>query len=208
MKIEITGIENGAPIPDRFCSMAPDRFLVTKPGPNVSPEVRWTELPEGTKSLAIILEDRDAPADGTNVNRPGTVLPEDMERTSFHHWVLVDIPPAIGSVAEGVEGNGFERGGKPLTRQSYGLRGANDFAVWFASNPEMAGAYGGYFGPAPPSNDERVHTYHYRVFALDIDTLGLSGNFNAAAVMQAMKGHIVGEAEVAGTCTLNPRLRA
>lgn len=207
MKIEVVGVTDGKPVPDKFCFMVPDEAETAKMGPNVSPEVRWSELPAGTKSLAIILQDPDAPSEGTNVNRPGTSLPEGMPRTDFHHWVLIDIPPGLSAIPEGAEADGVEPKGKSLGRQAYGLRGANDFSKWFAGNAEMAGVYGGYDGPAPPWNDERVHHYHYRLFALDVESLGVSGNFDAAAAKRAMEGHVLAEAEIVGTCTLNPKVR-
>jgi phosphatidylethanolamine-binding protein (PEBP) family uncharacterized protein len=41
----------------------------------------------------------------------------------------------------------------------------------------MAGEYYGYDGPCPPWNDERVHTYVFTLYALDIPRLPLEGRF-------------------------------
>lgn len=206
MKIAVKGLADGERVPDRFCFMVRDPQSTATMGPNVSPEVRWSDLPAGTRSLAVIVQDPDAPTDGTNVNREGTSLPESMPRGDFHHWVLVDIPPALGMIPEGAEANGIEPGGKALGAQPYGLRGENDFSKWFAGDAKMAGVYGGYDGPAPPMNDERLHHYHFRAFALDVESLGLSGKFDAAAAKKSMEGHILGEAEVVGTYSLNPKV--
>lgn len=66
--------EPGGAIPSRFtCS-----------GANVSPMLRWRNPPTGTRALALIVDDPDAPA--------GT----------WTHWVLYDIPPATDSLAEGL----------------------------------------------------------------------------------------------------------
>jgi Raf kinase inhibitor-like YbhB/YbcL family protein len=208
VKIEVTGLTDGERVPDRFCFMVPDPQSTATMGPNVSPEVRWSDLPEGTRSLALIVEDPDAPTDATNVNREGTSLPVSMPRGVFHHWVLVDIPPHLGAIAEGVEANGIEPGGKELGAQPYGLRGENDFSKWFAGDEKMAGVYGGYDGPAPPMNDERLHHYHFRLFALDVESLGLSGKFDAATAKSAMEGHILADAAVVGTYSLNPKLNS
>ena len=71
----------------------------------------------------------------------------------------------------------------------------------------MAGSYGGYDGPAPPWNDELVHEYCFTVYALDVATLGLSGEFTAADALAAMEGHILDQASWVGTYTLNAELR-
>lgn len=207
MKLEVIGLQPDQPVPEEFCFMIPDPQEKAVIGPNVSPELRWSDLPEGTRSLVVILEDPDAPTEPENVNKEGTTLSKEMPRTSFHHWVLVDIPPDRQGIPKRAESEGVINGGKELGPQSYGLRGANDFTKWFAGNPDMEGVYGGYDGPAPPFNDELVHHYHYRLFALDVESLGLSGEFDAAAVKAAMDGHVIAQAEVMGTCTLNPALR-
>ena len=71
----------------------------------------------------------------------------------------------------------------------------------------MAGTYGGYDGPCPPWNDELVHHYHYEVFALDVESLGLDGEFDGEAVRNAMEGHVLASERVTATYTLNPALR-
>ena len=72
----------------------------------------------------------------------------------------------------------------------------------------MAGTYGGYDGPCPPWNDELVHHYTFTVHALDVASLGLSGDFGLAEVRTAMEGHVLASASVTGTYTLNPALGA
>ena len=70
----------------------------------------------------------------------------------------------------------------------------------------MAGTYRGYDGAYPPANDARVHRYFFRLFALDIATLPVDGDFTAAQVQAAMQGHVLAEAAIHGTYTLNPAL--
>jgi Raf kinase inhibitor-like YbhB/YbcL family protein len=53
-------------------------------GQSISPPLQWSAPPTGTKSLALILDDPDAPG--------GT----------FVHWVLYDLPPTARSLPEGV----------------------------------------------------------------------------------------------------------
>ena len=72
----------------------------------------------------------------------------------------------------------------------------------------MRGDYHGYDGPCPPWNDEIVHHYVFTVYALDIEHLPLTGKFGGPEVRAAMQGHILAEASLTGTYTLNPKLGA
>jgi Raf kinase inhibitor-like YbhB/YbcL family protein len=62
-------------------SVLPD--LYTCKGASESPEVSWDGVPPGTKSLALVLDDPDAP-DGR-----------------FTHWIIYNIPPESGGLARG-----------------------------------------------------------------------------------------------------------
>jgi Raf kinase inhibitor-like YbhB/YbcL family protein len=57
-------------------------------GQDVSPPLAWSSLPAGTKSVALIVDDPDAPD------------PKAPKRT-YVHWVLYDIPPAAQGLPEG-----------------------------------------------------------------------------------------------------------
>jgi Raf kinase inhibitor-like YbhB/YbcL family protein len=59
-------------------------------GSDMSPPLSWSGVPEGTKSLAFILDDPDAPD------------PKAPQRV-WVHWVLYNFPPAAGSLEEGVD---------------------------------------------------------------------------------------------------------
>jgi Raf kinase inhibitor-like YbhB/YbcL family protein len=65
--------ENGAASPS----------VHTCDGKNTSPELRWMHVPSEAKSLALIMEDPDAP-NGT-----------------FTHWVLFNIPASSRGLAQG-----------------------------------------------------------------------------------------------------------
>jgi hypothetical protein len=47
----------------------------------------------------------------------------------------------------------------------------------------------GYGGAAPPPG--RTHHYHFNVYALDVDTLGLGSGTTGAMLMFCMNGHIL-----------------
>lgn len=72
----------------------------------------------------------------------------------------------------------------------------------------MEGVYMGYDGPCPPWNDSILHHYHFTVFALDVETLGLEGEFSGQDAQEAMKGHILAQASHMGTYSMNPNVKA
>ena len=174
---------------------------------NCNPHLAWTDLPPGTRSLVLICHDFDVPSRGDDVNQPDREIPSDLPRVDFFHWVLVDLPPTLGQIAEGEYSRGFTPRGKPGPLAAHGARqGLNDYTGWFAGDPDMRGDYGGYDGPCPPWNDERLHHYHFTLYALDVANLGLSGSFGGTEALAAMRGHILAQATWIGTYTLNPAL--
>ena len=70
----------------------------------------------------------------------------------------------------------------------------------------MRGDYCGYDGPCPPWNDERLHHYRFTVYATDLERCPVDGRFTAANVLAAIAGHVLAEASLTGSYTLNPRL--
>ena len=82
----------------------------------------------------------------------------------------------------------------------------NDFTTWFAGDPAMAGDYYGYDGPCPPWNDERIHHYLFRLYALDVPHLALETRFTGPQARAAMHGHILDEACLVGSYSLHPGL--
>ena len=160
----------------------------------------------------LLCIDGDVPRDATDVNRAGASLPASMPRDDFFHWSLIDIPVARHDIAEGALSDGVVARGKPgpeVALDGATLRqGVNDYTAWFATDPAMAGDYYGYDGPCPPWNDERVHHYIFRIYALDVPRLALEGRFTCVDVLNAIHGHIVDEAQLIGTYTLNPALAA
>jgi len=70
-------------------------------GSDLSPQLDWTSVPQGTQSLALIADDPDAPV-GTWV-----------------HWVLFDLPPDLVSLPEGSSGTGTQ-GTNSFKKLTYG----------------------------------------------------------------------------------------
>ncbi|CEG59725.1 YbhB/YbcL family Raf kinase inhibitor-like protein [Legionella micdadei] len=89
---------------------------------------------------------------------------------TWDHWVLFNIPAAVKQLPEG------------SVKPEGALDGKNSWGSL------------GYRGPCPPSG---VHHYHFKLYALD-STLNLPSGVGKQAVMQAMKGHILGSTELIG----------
>ncbi len=172
---------------------------------NRSPHLAWSGAPEGTRSFALICVDGNVPSEGSRVNREGVTVPIDLPRVDFFHWVVADLPAGLSELAEGRHSEGVTpRGKAPGPTPDGGVQGINDYTGWFASDPDMSGDYGGYDGPCPPWNDERMHAYRFVIYALDVETLGLSGSFTGADLRAAMVGHVLDSAELVALYTLNP----
>lgn len=196
---------DGGRIPERFAFGAPGG----DDGPvrisdNISPPLRWSGAPQGTRSFALICHDPDVPSQGDAVNKEGMTIPASLPRIDFFHWVLVDIPAGLSELPEGAESQGPVAHGKPAGAVAHGLRGLNNYTDWFQGDPEMGGDYGGYDGPFPPWNDEIIHHYHFTLYALDVPSLGLSGRFGGPEARAAMAGHVLAEARWTGVYSLNP----
>jgi Raf kinase inhibitor-like YbhB/YbcL family protein len=92
-----TAFEEGQPIPRQYSGE----------GQNVSPPLKWTEPPAGTRSFALICEDPDAP------------------RGAFTHWVIFNLPAESRELSAGVpneEGlaNGTRQGINDFGKMGYG----------------------------------------------------------------------------------------
>lgn len=208
MKLHSESFPDQGVIPERnaFARIDPQTHVAL--AGNRNPHLAWTNVPEGTRSFAILCVDPDVPTRPDDVNQEGREIPADLPRTDFFHWVLVDVAPDARAIAEGDYSNDITPRGKAGPLALDGTRqGLNDYTGWFAADRDMSGDYFGYDGPCPPWNDEIIHHYHYEVHALDVETLGLDGEFDGNDVRQAMAGHVLASARVTGTYTLNPDLR-
>ncbi|KXS36738.1 YbhB/YbcL family Raf kinase inhibitor-like protein [Modicisalibacter tunisiensis] len=207
MKLTVQGIEDQQPIPETFAFGVPGDGEPMTLGPNRNPALHWTDIPQGTKSFAVIVCDPDVPSDASDANQQGKTIAADMPRVDFYHWVLVNVPASTHGIEEGAAADGVTPKGKQSGRSALGLEGINTFTDFLAGDPDMGGTYGGYDGPCPPWNDALVHRYHFTVYALDVESLDMKGTFTGDEALGAMQGHILGQATVTGTYTLNPELR-
>jgi Raf kinase inhibitor-like YbhB/YbcL family protein len=207
MKLSSTSFSDGQKIPGDYAFCTPDPAHHVCLGRNANPQLAWSDIPAGTKSFAVICHDPDVPSKGDDVNQEGRTVPASLPRVDFFHWVLIDLPATVFTVQEGEFSSKVSPRGKPGPQAAHGARqGINNYTDWFSGDNDMRGDYYGYDGPCPPWNDEIVHHYVFTVYALDIDKLPVDGRFGGAEVRTAIQGHILAQASLTGTYTLNPQL--
>ena len=149
MNLSSTAFTNGGEIPAKY----------TCQGEDVSPALNWNDPPPGTRSLALIVDDPDAPDPAA-------------PKMTWVHWVLYNLPPKAGGLPEAVS-----------VLPPGARNGLND---WKRT---------GYGGPCPPIGR---HRYFFKLYALDTVLPDL-GQPTKARLEEAMKGHVLGQAELVGT---------
>ena len=135
--------------------------VYTCEGDDISPALGWSGVPAGAASLALIVDDPDAPD------------PAAPQRV-WVHWVLYNLPADSQGLRAEIAPNDLPKG----TRQ-----GTND---WQRT---------GYGGPCPPTGR---HRYFHKLYALD-SVLELPDGASKKQLEDAMKGHVLAQAELIGT---------
>lgn len=110
MRLSSKAFETNGTFPRRY----------TGEGEDLSPPLSWTAPPAGTKSLALVMDDPDAPS-GTWV-----------------HWVVYDIPPRTQSLPEG------------LPKTPALPNGGKQGACWGVDSFQKVGYYGPMPPPGSP----------------------------------------------------------
>ena len=209
MKLASQSFRGGGVIPGRcaFAIKAPTGHV--KLSQNLNPELHWSDVPASARSLVLVCIDPDAPSPRPEgVNTEGKVLSARLPRGEFVHWVMVDIPPQAGEIAEGACSSGITARGKRSPAGPEGSRqGINDYTAWFASDKDMEGSYLGYDGPCPPWNDEIAHHYRFELYAIELERCPVEGEFTLGQVRKAIAGHVLAGASLTGRYALNPALR-
>ncbi|AJE47118.1 YbhB/YbcL family Raf kinase inhibitor-like protein [Celeribacter indicus] len=106
--------------------------------------------------------------------------PDAAEPKPFVHWIVYDIPADTTSLAEG-------RPTAPVLPDPEGAKQGTN------SRGQI-----GYHGPRPPREDG-PHSYHFQIFALDVDQLGPEPGATREEVLSAMEGHVIAAGELTGS---------
>jgi Raf kinase inhibitor-like YbhB/YbcL family protein len=208
VKLMSSGFGHNQRIPEQFAFGAPDPVQHLRLSLNRNPHLRWSGAPSNAKSLVLVCVDTDVPTRADDVNQEGRSVPATLPRTQFYHWVVVDIPPSVSEIREGACSDGIVARGKQAPAGPTGSRqGLNDYTLWFAADKDMGGQYLGYDGPCPPWNDELLHHYHFVLYATDLARCPVEEAFTGQQVEQAIAGHVLAEARLTGTYSLNPAVR-
>jgi Raf kinase inhibitor-like YbhB/YbcL family protein len=208
MQLTSKSFRDGASIPGEFAFAVIDPVNHIALSTNRNPHLAWSDVPAGIKSFALICHDADVPSGGEDVNKEDREIAESFPRDLFFHWVLVDIPASVREIPAGSHSDGITATGKAGPAGPNGTRhGLNDYTKWFAGDESMRGDYYGYDGPGPPWNDLRVHRYVFTLYALDVPQVEVHGDLTGANARLASAGHVLAQASLTGTYTLNPNVR-
>lgn len=90
LRLESKAFTEGATIPKKY----------TCEGEDISPPLAWAGIPQGAKSLALIVDDPDAP----DPKAP---------KMTWVHWVLFNMPPETAGLAEGIAPAALPHGAMP-----------------------------------------------------------------------------------------------
>jgi Raf kinase inhibitor-like YbhB/YbcL family protein len=155
------------------------------PHPPVLLEVRSTSFSEGGpipmehvytgcggKNVSPQVSWSGAPA-GTKSFVVTCFDPDAPTGSGYWHWAVFNIPASVASLEAGD------------TKLGGGKSGRNDYGET------------GYGGPCPPKGDGQ-HRYIYRVYALDVESIGASEGTTGASVTFMTRGHVLATGAVTG----------
>lgn len=196
---------HNAPLPERcaFGSFAAPCKI--KFGGNLNPHLGWGDLPRGTRSLALIVDDLDVPVALTAEQWTGKNQISTVARRSLCHWILINLAPDSQDIGEGEFSDGVYPGGKPGPEGPRNTRqGVNAYTEFFQGDGFMAGDYFGYDGPCPPAHDPVSHRYSFKLLALDAARLDLPHRFGPEDFTRAIVGSVLDEACIVGLARSAP----
>ncbi len=154
---------------------------------NVSVPMSWGDVPEGTVSLALLVESNQAPG------------------TMWVHWLLWGMPPDLRALPEAVPNGPDAPDVGPNA-----VQGTNTDNVlgWTGPCPPAvivdAGVMRGRSAYLPSAvHDHSVSQYYFRLYALDID-LKLDSSATKEAFLKAIDGHVLAGGELVGEQIASP----
>ena len=154
---------------------------------NSSPPLEWTGVPEGTVSIALVMDSDQVTKELEFDPKAGI---ESAPDNAWSHWVIWNIPADSTGLSEGVATTTEALAIGPNTRQ-----GVNDDKTV------------GYSGPCPPpvtviksgelGTPKVVFSYFFHVYALDVE-VDLGPEATRGQLLKAIDGHILGGGEIKG----------
>lgn len=168
----------------------PTTDTTAKKSENTSPPLSWTGLPEGTKSVALIVDGTDNVVDPKSPDEPLAV-----------HWLIWSIPPSVtelpGSVATTTNPVGV---GQQVVQ---GVN-ADGFYGYTGPCPPLQAAYSigsqGYYGQRARPVDQ----FYFKIYALDIE-LDLGPDATREDLLKAMEDHVIATGELEGEFIQKPQ---
>jgi Raf kinase inhibitor-like YbhB/YbcL family protein len=177
-----------------FCDMTIDGY---GKGENLSPHLFWGNIPEGTKSFALLCVDIDVPTDFTNANKPDIFIDAAQKRTNFIHWMICNIPANYTELPKGFMNKNQAMYGYNIYNFVQGL---TDYKKRYGDKAI------GYWGPCGPVNDTRIHRYIFRLYALNVETLALENGFSYEQFTAAIEKSTIATANLIALYSRNPLL--
>lgn len=167
-------------------------------GENISPALNWNNPPKNTKSFALLLLDPDVPLDRSTVNVPGKTILSTAPRRTAYHWILIDIPNTVYSIAAGMAST------KPIN-ENKSIKNTKHTWANIVSYEDKTALSSSYVGPCPPSNDERIHHYIFTLYALNVPTV--PENLTEETLIHFINEHTLKQARLVVKRTNNPGLK-
>ncbi len=141
--------------------------------PNISPPLGWEGLPDGTVSLALIMDSLEL---------------EGAERV---HWVMWNMHPTLTGLEENVEHTE-----KLADGTAQGTNGAGEVGYLGPCPPVIVTGFGAQ-GSVGEEKKREIERYYFKLYALDT-MLDLPPSTTKADLLAAMDGHILAAGELVG----------
>ena len=151
---------------------------------NVSVPISWGDVPEGTVSLALLVESNQAPG------------------SLWVHWLLWGIPPNLRALPEAIPNGADAPDVGPNAVQG---TNTDNLLGWMGPCPPAvvvdAAVHRG--GSAYAPSGHSVSQYYFRLYALDIDPQ-LDSSATKEAFLKAIDGHVLAGGELVGEQIASP----
>ena len=141
--------------------------------PNISPPLAWEGLPDGTVSLALIMDSLEV---------------EGAERV---HWVMWNMPPTLTGLEENVE-----HAEKLPDGTAQGTNGAGEVGYLGPCPPVIVSGFGTQ-GSVGEKKKRDIEKYYFKLYALDT-MLNLPSSTTKADLLNAIDGSVLASGELVG----------